>query len=202
MGTQTQIVFSSVKLHSVKAVGNSLIILHIINCRTFLFYIYQYLQYKMARSNVLVAIFIVTVAANAAVDVQRDPFVRLIPADILRDYRSGCFASTQCKVFKPNETWPLTPFCGRARCVAFKVPSKTGGKDKIKLAEEVTDCGPVIDIEKTPDCELLADAYDVKEAFPTCCQVYDCAEGADITYVATKRNDEKGNRITANAAGN
>ena len=38
----------------------------------------------MARSNVLVAIFIVTVAAVAAVVVQRDPFVRLIPADILR----------------------------------------------------------------------------------------------------------------------
>merc|ERR1712064_70336 len=145
----------------------------------------KYSNNKMAQSNVLVAIFLVTVAA-----------------DVLRDYRSGCFASTQCKVFKPNETWPLTPFCGRSRCVAFKVPSKTGGKDKIKLAEEVTDCGPVIDIEKTPDCELLADAYDVKEAFPTCCPVYDCAEGADITYVATKRNDEKGTRITANAAGN
>ena len=39
----------------------------------------------------------------------------------LPDYRSGCFASTQCKVFKPNETWPLTPFCGRSRCVALKV---------------------------------------------------------------------------------
>ena len=39
----------------------------------------------------------------------------------LLDYRSGCFASTQCKVFKPNETWPLTPFCGRSRCVALKV---------------------------------------------------------------------------------
>jgi len=38
----------------------------------------------MARINVLVAIFIVTVAAVAAVVVQRDPFVRLIPADILR----------------------------------------------------------------------------------------------------------------------
>merc|ERR1712133_211984 len=93
-------------------------------------------------------------AAVAAVVVQRDPFVRLIPADVLRDYRSGCFASTQCKVFKPNETWPLAPFCGRSRCVALKVTSKSG-KESIKLAEEVTDCGPVIDIEKTPDCALL-----------------------------------------------
>ena len=39
----------------------------------------------------------------------------------ISDYRSGCFASTQCKVFKPNETWPLAPFCGRSRCVALKV---------------------------------------------------------------------------------
>ena len=38
----------------------------------------------MAQSNVLVAVFIVTVAAVAAVVVQRDPFVRLIPADVLR----------------------------------------------------------------------------------------------------------------------
>ena len=38
----------------------------------------------MAQSNVLVAIFIVTVAAVTAVVVQRDPFVRLIPADVLR----------------------------------------------------------------------------------------------------------------------
>jgi len=155
----------------------------------------------MAKSNVLVAIFLVSVAAVTAVIVQRDPFVRLIPADVLRDYRSGCFASTQCKVFKPNDTWPLSPFCGRSRCVALKVTSKSG-KDSIKLAEEVTDCGPVIDIEKTPDCELLADQYDVKDDFPNCCPVYDCAEGADITYVVTKRNDAKGNRITAKSAAN
>ena len=38
----------------------------------------------MAQSNVLVAIFLVTVAAVAAVVVQRAPFVRLIPADVLR----------------------------------------------------------------------------------------------------------------------
>jgi len=153
----------------------------------------------MAQSNVLVAVFIVTVAAVAAVVVQRDPFVRLIPADVLRDYRSGCFASTQCKVFKPNETWPLAPFCGRSRCVALKVTSKSG-KESIKLAEEVTDCGPVIDVEKTPDCSLLNDQYNITEAFPSCCPVYDCAEGADITYVVTKRNDAKGNPIRPKGA--
>ena len=38
----------------------------------------------MAKSNVLVAIFLVSVAAVTAVIVQRDPFVRLIPADVLR----------------------------------------------------------------------------------------------------------------------
>ena len=76
------------------------------------------------------------------------------------------------------------------------------GKDSIKLAEEVTDCGPVIDVEKTPDCVLLEDAYNVTLAFPNCCPVYDCVEGADITYVVTKRNDAKGNKITAKGAGN
>ena len=60
----------------------------------------------------------------------------------------------------------------------------------------MTDCGPVIDIEKTPDCELLKDQYDVKEDFPKCCPVYDCAPNADIVYVVTKRNDAKGNQIT------
>merc|ERR1712165_561696 len=177
--------FTSVKLHFINTVANT----------------YKF-EYKiMAQSNVLVAIFLVTVAAVAAVVVQRDPFVRLIPADVLRDYRSGCFASTQCKVFKPNETWPLTPFCGRSRCVALKVTSKSG-KESIKLAEEVTDCGPVIDVDKTPECALLTDQYNVSEAFPSCCPVYDCAEGADITYVVTKRNDAKGNPIKAKAAGN
>ena len=38
----------------------------------------------MAKYNVLVAIVVVSVAAVAAVVVQRDPFVRLIPADVLR----------------------------------------------------------------------------------------------------------------------
>ena len=51
----------------------------------------------MARSNVLVAIFIVTVAAVAAVVVQRDPFVRLIPADILRG-KSSNMSITMLKV--------------------------------------------------------------------------------------------------------
>ena len=31
----------------------------------------------------------------------------------------------------------------------------------IKLTEEVTDCGRVFDIEKTPDCALLFDQYNV-----------------------------------------
>ena len=38
----------------------------------------------MANSQVLVAIFVVSVAAVASLIVQRDPFVRLIPADVLR----------------------------------------------------------------------------------------------------------------------
>ena len=38
----------------------------------------------MAKNQVLVAIFVVSVAAVASLIVQRDPFVRLIPADVLR----------------------------------------------------------------------------------------------------------------------
>ena len=58
----------------------------------------------------------------------------------------------------------------------------------------------MIDIEATPDCELLESQYNVTNAFPGCCPVYDCAEGADITYVVTKRNDAKGNPIRPKAA--
>ena len=45
----------------------------------------------MAKSNVLVAIFVVSVAAVASLIVQRDPFVRLIPADVLRGNNKDLF---------------------------------------------------------------------------------------------------------------
>ncbi len=31
-----------------------------------------------------------------------------------------CFASTQCKVYHPNDTWSLAPFCGKSTCRAMK----------------------------------------------------------------------------------
>ena len=62
----------------------------------------------------------------------------------------------------------------------------------------MTDCGPVIDVEKTPDCQLLTDEYDVEKEFPDCCPIYDCSEGAEIVYVVTKRNDAQGNKIGPN----
>merc|ERR1711894_622061 len=107
---QTQIVFSSVKLHSIKYCCQ--------NSYCFIF--------KMSKSNVLVAIFLVSVAAVAAVIVQRDPFVRLIPADVLRDYRGGCFASTQCKVLSPTKPGHLILFVGLQDALLLKVTSKSG----------------------------------------------------------------------------
>merc|ERR1712032_334261 len=50
-------------------------------------------------------------AATQAVQLERKPFKRLIPADVLRDFRDSCFASTKCKVFANQETWSLAPFC-------------------------------------------------------------------------------------------
>merc|ERR1712211_136059 len=81
------------------------------------------------------------VAATSAVQLERKPFKRLIPADVLRDFRDSCFASTKCKVFGNQETWSLAPFCGQSKCVKLK----SG-----RLAEEVTDCGPVVDLKKNP----------------------------------------------------
>merc|ERR1712072_950055 len=48
-------------------------------------------------------------AAVSAVQLERKPFKRLIPADVLRDFRDSCFASTKCKVFANQETWSLAP---------------------------------------------------------------------------------------------
>jgi len=52
-----------------------------------------------------------------AVKLPLKPFKRLIPADVLRDFRDSCFASTQCKVYGAGETWSLAPFCGASKCV-------------------------------------------------------------------------------------
>jgi hypothetical protein len=52
-----------------------------------------------------------------------------------------------------------------------------------RLAEEVTDCGPVIDLKATPGCQLVKDKSDPKAVFPECCPAYDCEEGAEVVYV-------------------
>merc|ERR1712029_159246 len=117
-----------------------------------------------------------------AVKLEIKPFKRLIPADVLRDFRDSCFASTQCKVYGPGEGWSLAPFCGASKCVKL---------ESGRLAEEVTDCGPVVDVEASPGCQLVKDGADPKADFPACCPVYDCEEGAGVKYVKTPAQKKK-----------
>merc|ERR1719432_436548 len=131
------------------------------------------------RSYILVACL---VSAVCGAVVERTPFVRLIPADTLRDFQDQCFASTKCKVYPPGEGWSLAPFCGQSRCVKLK----SG-----RLAEEVTDCGPVLDIEASEGCRLVKDASDPKANYPDCCPVYDCDEGVEPVYVATPKKKKE-----------
>jgi len=53
---------------------------------------------------------------------------------------------------------------------------------KIRLAEEVTDCGPLVDLKKTPGCKVLEGEFDAKKDFPDCCPKFDCEEGIEIIY--------------------
>ena len=62
---------------------------------------------------------------------------------------------------------------------------------KIRLAEEVSDCGPLVDIEKTPGCTLLKDEFDPKGEFPDCCPKYDCEEGTEVVYISSKKEKEE-----------
>merc|ERR1711931_497860 len=137
-------------------------------------------DYEMAGLKVFLALC--CVAAVTAVQLERKPFKRLIPADVLRDFRDSCFASTKCKVFANQETWSLAPFCGQSKCVKLK----SG-----RLAEEVTDCGPVVDLKATPGCTLLKNEANKKAPFPECCPVYDCEEGTEVKYVPTPSKDKK-----------
>merc|ERR1712080_645616 len=87
--------------------------------------------------------------------------------------------------FGNQETWSLAPFCGQSKCVKLK----SG-----RLAEEVTDCGPVVDLKKTPGCQLLKGEADPKANYPDCCPVYDCEEGTEVVYVtppSTKKAEKK-----------
>lgn len=62
---------------------------------------------------------------------------------------------------------------------------------KIVLAEEVTDCGPLVDLDKSPGCQLVPEETNAEAAFPDCCPVYDCEEGAEVVYVAAPAKEEK-----------
>jgi hypothetical protein len=59
----------------------------------------------------------------------------------------------------------------------LRLPSPESGR----LAEEVTDCGPVVDLKATPGCQLLKGEADPKAEFPACCPVYDCEEGTEVS---------------------
>merc|ERR1711970_717633 len=138
------------------------------------------------------AFAILFLAAGAfSVRLDKPPFKRLIPADVLRDFRDSCFASTQCKVYGPGEGWSLAPFCGSSKCVKL---------ESGRLAEEVTDCGPVVDLKATPGCTLLKDEADPKAAYPACCPVYDCEEGTEVRYVQTPAQKKKAAAARAAAA--
>merc|ERR1711981_535133 len=132
-------------------------------------------------------------AASTTLAVKLDikPFKRLIPADVLRDFRDSCFASTKCKVYAPGEGWSLAPFCGASKCVKL---------ESGRLAEEVTDCGPVVDLKASPGCSLVKDGADPKADFPACCPVYDCEEGTEVSYVKTPAQKKKEAAAAASAA--
>ena len=72
---------------------------------------------------------------------------------------------------------------------------------KIRLAEEVSDCGPLVDLEKTPGCKLLKDEFDPKAEFPDCCPKYDCEEGVEVAYVTPKGKEDKPKESSAPSGG-
>merc|ERR1711971_149254 len=65
-------------------------------------------------SHIMKTFLVLLFAASTTLAVKLDikPFQRLIPADVLRDFRDSCFASTKCKVYGPGEGWSLAPFWG------------------------------------------------------------------------------------------
>ncbi|CAL4097051.1 unnamed protein product [Meganyctiphanes norvegica] len=96
---------------------------------------------------------------------------RELPADVLRDFPGMCFASTACRVFEVNKSWPLTPFCGQATCVQNP---QTG-----ELIESVEDCGPLP--KPNNDCRIVNEnARNL--TFPDCCPKFECAQGVQLVY--------------------
>ncbi|XP_034827720.1 uncharacterized protein [Maniola hyperantus] len=100
-------------------------------------------------------------------------YMRLIPADVLRDFPGLCFASTRCATVEPGNSWDLAPFCGRSTC---KVSEDTPPR----LLELVEDCGPLP--IANPKCKLDTDKTNKTAPFPGCCPVFTCEDGAKLEY--------------------
>merc|ERR1712029_738028 len=91
-----------------------------------------------------------------------DPLVRLIPADVLRDFPGKCYSWVNQKWYQPNETWSLKPFCGSSRCTGLR-NTKT---NKTFLGEEVQDCGLIVDLEKNSRLHSLRRSIRSKGRIP------------------------------------
>ncbi|KAL3270810.1 hypothetical protein HHI36_021332 [Cryptolaemus montrouzieri] len=123
----------------------------------------------------LLAAVVLAVVVLAADEKKDDikTYKRLIPADVLRDFPGMCFASTRCATVEPGKTWELHPFCGRSTCVV--------SEDKPpRLLELVEDCGPLP--LANPKCKLDEEKTNKTAAFPFCCPIFKCEEGAKLEY--------------------
>ncbi|XP_017778368.1 PREDICTED: uncharacterized protein LOC108564009 [Nicrophorus vespilloides] len=122
---------------------------------------------------VVFAVVLALAFAEDKADDKSKTYKRLIPADVLRDFPGMCFASTKCATVEPGKTWELTPFCGRSTCVL--------SEDKPpRLLELVEDCGPLP--LANPKCKLDEEKTNKTAAFPTCCPIFKCEEGAVLEY--------------------
>lgn len=118
---------------------------------------------------------LVVAAVVLAQEVEQDrpkTFRRLIPADVLRDFPGMCFASTKCSTIEPGKNWELAPFCGRSTCVP--ADDNSG-----RLFELVEDCGPLP--KANPKCKI-SEKTNKTAAFPECCPVFECEDGAKLEY--------------------
>jgi len=69
--------------------------------------------------------------------------------------------------------------------------------NKTFLGEEVTDCGPLVDLEQSPGCKNNTELFDLTGEFDatedklSCCPVFECEEGAEIVYKNKKGAEKK-----------
>ncbi|XP_066961334.1 uncharacterized protein [Macrobrachium rosenbergii] len=117
----------------------------------------------------IVASFCVAVALGQSV-IQPKPSVRNLPAEVRPEAPDQCYAITAKKGFPVGQSWPLTPFCGKATCIQHEG----------KLFEKVEDCG--VEPKPSPGCRVKNEA-DKDKPYPACCPVYECQEGASLQYL-------------------